>query len=148
MSQVAKTRYSLVMILFDRPACHYSNCQRVDFPMNSFSHKPNTTRGRTVKTGSFIERMSSFISFMSNLYLRSYEGRSLRRAATSATPAVPSTITASFACSVHTTQLAFSARLRALRDLLPVLNRNRRSCHKPQTTIVCGEPSGLTVVIQ
>ena len=37
---------------------------------------------------------------------------------------------------------------RAFRDLLPVLNRNRPFCHKPHTTIVCGEASGLTVVIQ
>src|ERR1700734_534286 len=100
--------------------------------------------------------MSCFIFDMLNLYLRSYLGRNLRRAGTSAISAVPSTMTASCACSVHTTQLTFCARFRALRDLLPVLNRNRPSCHRPQTTMVCGEmlcgetrgePSSLTVVI-
>src|ERR1700683_3386432 len=131
----------------------YSNFQRVAFPTNSFSHKPNTTRGRTANIGSFIERMSCSMPFMSNLYLRSYARRNLRRAVTSAISATPSTITASFASSVHTTQLAFCARLRALRDLLPVLNSNRPSCHKPQTTMVCGETLGtetlgVTVVIQ
>jgi hypothetical protein len=42
----------------------------------------------------------------------------------------------------------FSARFRAFRDWLPVENKNRPSCHIPQTTIVCGAPSGFTVVIQ
>ena len=53
------------------PRLHYSKLQRVAFPTKSFSHRPNTTRGRTAKTGSFIERMSCFIPDMSNLYLRS-----------------------------------------------------------------------------
>src|SRR6516162_6549417 len=57
-------------------------------------------------------------------------------------------MTASFAFSVETTQRWFSARFRALRDRRPVLNRNSQSSHKPQTTMVCGEPSGFTVVIQ
>src|ERR1700689_3697664 len=116
---------------------HFSSkLQRVYFSMNSFSHKPNTTLGRTAKTGSFMERMSGFIFDMSSLYLRSYGGRNLRRAGRSAISAVPSTITASCACSEQTTQLAFCVRLRALRDWLPVLNRKRPSCQRPQTTMV------------
>ena len=67
--------------------------------MKCFSQdSPKTTSGRTAKTGSFIERMSCFIAFISNLYLRSYLGRNLRRARTSAISARPSTMTASCAC--------------------------------------------------
>ena len=51
-------------------ASHYSNFQRVDRSINSFSHSPNTTRGRTAKTGSFMDKISSFIVDMSHLYLR------------------------------------------------------------------------------
>src|ERR1700678_2603079 len=114
MSQVAKTRNFSVMISYqsiqrdcERATLHYLNFQRVDFSAKCSSQKPNTTRGRTANTGSFIERMSSFIPFMLNLYLRSYVGRNLRRAATSVISAVPSTITASFACSVQTIQFWF-----------------------------------------
>src|SRR5215831_5641374 len=49
----------------------YSNRQRVDFVWKYFSHNANTTLGRTAKTGSFIERMSSFIFERSQSYLRS-----------------------------------------------------------------------------
>src|ERR1700674_4856168 len=121
---------------------------RVVFSINFFSHNPKTTRGRTANTGSFIERMSFSIDAISQSYLPEYFASNRRRVGTSATRAVPSTITASCACSVETTQLGFFARFRALRDLRPVLNKNWPSIHKPQTTMVCGEPSGLTVVIQ
>ena len=73
----------------------HANFQRVDLLWKYFSHRPKTTCGRTANTGSFIDRMSSFIDDMSNLYLRSYWARNLRRAATSAISATPSTITAS-----------------------------------------------------
>src|SRR5450631_2271109 len=126
----------------------HSNFQRVDLVWKNFSHIAKTTLGRTANTGSFMDRMSSFIEDMSKLYLGLYLAMNLRRAATSAISAMPSTITASFACSVQMTQLLLLDRLRAFRDLLPVLNSRRPSCHRPQTTIVCGEPSGLTVVIQ
>ena len=75
--------------------CH-SNFQRVDLLWKYFSHKAKTTLGRTAKTGSFMDRMSSFIEDMSKLYLRLYLARNLRRAATSAISAMPSTMTASF----------------------------------------------------
>ena len=99
-----------------------------------------------------MERMSSFIEDMSKLYLGLYLAMNLRRAAMSVISAIPSTITASLACSVQTTQLGLLARLRALRDWLPVLKSRRPSCQRPQTTMVCGDgckgASCLTVVIQ
>src|SRR5215469_774232 len=49
----------------------YSNRQRVDFVWKYFSHSAKTTFGRTAKTGSFIESMSSFIFDRSQSYLRS-----------------------------------------------------------------------------
>ncbi len=97
----------------------HSNFQRVDLVWKYFSHMAKTTLGRTANTGSFMERMSSFIVDMSKLYLGLYFARNLRRAATSAISATPSTMTASFACSVQThavgiaRQIASFARLAA-----------------------------------
>src|SRR6266513_2532035 len=73
----------------------YSNSQRVDLVLKNFSHMAETILGRTANTGSFIERMSSFMDDMSKLYLGEYFARNLRRASTSAISAMPSTITAS-----------------------------------------------------
>jgi len=49
----------------------YSNFHRVDLVWKCFSYIAKTVCGRREKTGSFIDRMSSFIVDISNLYLRS-----------------------------------------------------------------------------
>jgi len=56
---------------FEASPVSYSNFHLVDLLWKCFSHIANTTSGRTANTGSFIERMSSFIVDMSNLYFRS-----------------------------------------------------------------------------
>jgi hypothetical protein len=128
---------------------HYSNRQRVAELSDLFSSNPNTTRGRTAKIGSFNESMSASNPDMSNLYFRSVRLRNSRRRATSGVSfAMPSTITASLASSVQTTQCRFFSKLRDFRDCLPVLNKNVPFRHSPQTTIVCGLPSLVTVLIQ
>ena len=126
-----------------------ANRQRVAELSDLFSSNPNTTRGRTAKIGSFDESMSDSNPDMSNLYFRSVRLRKSRRRATSGvSSAMPSMITASRANSVQTTQSRFFSKLRDLRDCLPVLNKKVPFRHNPQTTIVCGLPSALTVVIQ
>src|SRR5436305_9661447 len=114
----------------------YSNCQRVDRFWKYFSQRANTTVGRTAKTGSFMDRMPSSIEDISHLYLRSYGAKNFLRAARSAISATPSTIMASLASSVQITQCGFALRFRALRDVVPVLNRNLPSCQRPQTTML------------
>src|SRR6516165_1612481 len=61
---------------------------------------------------------------------------------------VPSRITAFAASSVPITHLGFSAILRALRDMAPVLNQKLSSNHSPQMIIKWGVPSGRAVAIQ
>src|SRR5262249_47533938 len=61
---------------------------------------------------------------------------------------LPSRITALAASSVQITHLGLAVRLRALRDLAPVLNQKAPSNHTPQITMTWGAPSGRVVAIQ
>ena len=73
----------------------------------------------------------------------------MARAAGSVTRlAVPSTTTDSPACSGVTAQRGSAARLRALRELPPVLKAKAPSRQQPQTAARWGAPSGPVVATQ
>ena len=77
--------------------------------------------------------------------------RSITRRRSAGSPTIrarPSTTTASEASSVLTQQRGSAARLRTLREAALLVNHSTASSHMAHTGMVCGWPSGHTVVTQ
>src|SRR5215831_12626010 len=135
-------------IIFTIPHARHSlrrpeKVHRVAVCSNFFSKSPNPTLGRNRYTDWTIFRTFHW-------YFFSYAVANFSKSAccVSINSTEPSRITAFAAFSVPITHLGSSARLRALRDLVPVLNQKLSPNQRPQTIIRWGAPLGRVVAIQ